>query len=101
MLKATEQLCRSVLKNSDLRQYLIQQGFFQNELTLPSEPSAERDTLFACARNYLREKQSAEAGPLLYLEAITYCLLHRSFNNLDEPQRKAITHFIEIIASES
>jgi len=87
------------LDPNELKKYLIQQGFFQDEVSLPTEDTPQMDDLVVCARNYLRDKRLNHGrNPMVYLEAITYCILHRSYTELDDPQKKAITNFAELIA---
>lgn len=89
----------SELKHDEMENYLIQQGFFRDEVKVPTEHSPQMGDLFSCARHYLRDKRLNHGrNPMLYLEAIAFCILHRSFTDLDEPQKKAITNFAELLA---
>ena len=83
----------------ELQTYLIQQGFFSDEVVLPAEDSTEMSDLLSCARQYLKDKQLNSHNPLVYLEAISYCILRQPFNDLEDKQKKALEHFAEIVAT--
>ncbi|MFA5107307.1 MAG: hypothetical protein WC497_03195 [Patescibacteria group bacterium] len=83
----------------ELQTFLIQQGFFSDEVKLPAEDSAEMTDLLSCARQYLKDKQLNSHNPLVYLEAISYCILRQPFKDLEDSQKKALEHFAEIVAT--
>jgi len=83
----------------NLEHYLMQQGFFKDEVDLPSGDSDQMGDLITCARNYIRDKKKNHGhSPLIYLEAISYCILHRPYNELEAPQQKALMNFAELVA---
>lgn len=83
----------------ELQTYLMQQGFFSDEVKLPAEDSTEMTDLLSCARQYLKDKQLNSRNPLVYLEAISYCILRQPFKDLEDSQKKALEHFAEIVAT--
>ncbi len=86
---------------NDLEQYLMQQGFFRDEVNLPHNDSAQMSDLVSCARKFVRDKKLNHGrNPLIYLEAISYCVLHRSYKELEQAQQKALANFAEVVAAE-
>ncbi len=85
----------------NLSDYLVQQGFFKDEVKLTEDNPAQMNDLVNCAKNFVRiRKQNHGSNPLIYLEAISYCILHRSYKELEEPQRKALVNFAELVAKQ-
>lgn len=84
-------------KTESMRNYLVQQGFFQNEINIPAKTSLQMKKLFLCAQRYLRDRKLHRQNPLSYLEAISYCVLRRPYNELETTQQKALANFVESI----
>ncbi|MBU0707363.1 hypothetical protein KKG41_03250 [Patescibacteria group bacterium] len=98
-MKTKPQKQNTTVEPAELENYLVQQGFFKDEVKIPNSNTAQMNDLVSCARNYIKDmKLNHDHNPLVYLEAITYCILHRSYNDLDKVQQKAINHFAELVA---
>lgn len=93
-------LIKKDYEKNEWRHFLMQQGFFQDELSIPRPGSRELQNLLSCARNYVSQKEMSR-NPLVYLEAISYCVLRKSYDALEASQQRAVASFAEHIGHRS
>lgn len=87
------------LNREQLQDFLIQQGFFHDELCLPPDHSSEMVQLTEFAKGYVdsRHKHSY-ADSITDLQELSVGLLRKPFQELEERQQTVLREFAKLLA---
>lgn len=85
--------------NTDqLELYLTQQGFFHEEISVPSTYSGQMEQLVNVAKEYYQnKKEHLGHNSEEYLDLISRAILHRPVIELDDQQKHVLKNFIELL----